>query len=61
MVWGYITVSGRPEYSEALSTQPEWSDTDINEIIYLALSYIGVNLKDPEVSQFAQLKTQTGL
>jgi len=62
MVWGYtLDGNSRPVYSEALSTQPEWSDTDINEIIYLALSYVGVNLKDPDVSQFAQLKTQTGL
>ena len=61
MVWGYTMNGAVPEYSEALSTQPEWNDTDMNEIIYLALSYIGVNLKDPDVSQFAQLKTQTGL
>ena len=61
MVWGYTLNGAVPEYSEALSTQPEWNDTDMNEIIYLALSYIGVNLKDPDVSQFAQLKTQTGL
>ncbi len=61
MVWGYTMNGQIPEYSEALSTQPEWNDTDMNEIIYLALSYIGVNLKDPDVSQFAQLKTQTGL
>ena len=61
MVWGYVLNGAVPEYSEALSTQPEWNDTDMNEIIYLALSYIGVNLKDPDVSQFAQLKTQTGL
>jgi len=25
------------------------------------LSYVGINLKDGDVSQFAQLKTQTGL
>ena len=61
MVWGYTMNGQIPEYSEALSTQPEWNDTDMNEIIYLALSYIGVNLKDPDVSQFAQIKTQTGL
>lgn len=61
MVWGYTMNGSRPVYSEALSTQPEWNDTDMNEIIYLALSYIGVNLKDPDVSQFANMKTQTGL
>lgn len=61
MVWAYTTVNGRPVYNPTLSVQPEWKDMDMNEIIYLALSYIGVNLKDPEVSQFANIKTQTGL
>ena len=61
MVWGYTTVSGRPVYDSGTSVQPLWKDMDMNEIIYIALSYIGVNLKDPDVSQFAQLKTQTGL
>ena len=44
-----------------LNITPDHLDMDMNEIIYIALSYIGVNLKDPDVSQFAQLKTQTGL
>jgi hypothetical protein len=61
MYWGYTIVNGRPVYSEALSTQPEWNDTDMNEIIYLALSYIGLNIKDGDVAQFANQKTQTGL
>jgi hypothetical protein len=33
----------------------------MNEIIYLALSYIGLNIKDGDVAQFANQKTQTGL
>jgi hypothetical protein len=61
MYWGYTIVNGRPLYSEALSVQPEWNDTDMNEIIYLALSYIGLNIKDGDVAQFANQKTQTGL
>lgn len=71
MVWAYTTVSGRPVYAPTLTgstvtpntgtVQPQWEDVDMNEIMYLALSYIGVNLKDPEVSQFANMKTQTGL
>ena len=61
MVWAYTTVSGRPVYDSGTSVQPLWSDVDMNEIMYLALSYIGVNLKDQEVSQFANMKTQTGL
>ena len=61
MVWAYTTVSGRPVYDAGTSVQPQWEEVDMNEIMYLALSYIGVNLKDPDVSQFANMKTQTGL
>ena len=61
MVWAYTTVSQRPVYDAANSVQPLWKSMDMNEIIYIALSYVGVNLKDGELSQFAQLKTQTGL
>ena len=61
MEWGYNIVNGRPVYAASASVDPEWKDTDINEIIYLALSYIGVNIKDADVSQFANMKTQTGL
>lgn len=61
MVWAYTTVSGRYVYDAILSVQPLWEDVDMNEIMYIALSYIGVNLKDQEVSQFANIKTQTGL
>lgn len=62
MVWGY-TLDGnqRPVYNAATSVQPLWKDMDMNEVIYIALSYVGVNLKDGDVSQFAQLKTKTGL
>lgn len=61
MLWAYTVVSNRPQYDAANSVQPLWKDMDMNEIIYIALSYVGINLKDGEVSQFAQLKTQTGL
>lgn len=61
MLWAYTTVSQRPVYDAANSVQPLWKDMDMNEVIYIALSYVGINLKDAEVSQFAQLKTQTGL
>lgn len=61
MVWGYTIVSGVPVYNSATSTQPEWEDMDMNEVVYLALSYAGLNIKDADVSQFANIKTQTGL
>lgn len=61
MLWAYTTVNGRPVYNAGASVQPLWKDMDMNEIIYIALSYIGVNLKDPEVAQFAEIKTNNGL
>jgi hypothetical protein len=61
MVWGYTTVGGRPVYNAGTSVQPKWEDMDMNEIMYIALSYIGINLKDGDVSQFAEVKNQTGL
>lgn len=71
MTWAYTISNGRPVYAPSAtgsgvfpstgSVQPKWKDMDMNEIIYLALSYIGINLKDGEVEQFANMKTQTGL
>lgn len=53
--------SGRTvTYNQAGSTQLEWRDFDINNIISIALSYYGLNLSSAEVMQFAQLKTQEG-
>lgn len=61
MVWGYTLVNGVPVYDSATSVQPVWEDMDMNEVIYLALSYAGLNIKDADVSQFANVNTQTGL
>jgi hypothetical protein len=61
MVWGYTLVGGVPVYNSGTSVQPVWEDMDMNEVVYLALSYAGLNIKDADVSQFANVKTQTGL
>jgi hypothetical protein len=61
MVWGYTITSGVPVYNSATSVQPVWEDMDMNEVIYLALTYAGLNIKDADVAQFANQKTQTGL
>lgn len=58
-VWGYTLVSNRPVYSSGTSVQPVWSDTDIDNIIYLLLQDIGINMRDPLLSQFAQVEQQT--
>jgi hypothetical protein len=52
-------VSGsRPVYNPATSTQPQWSDIDIDNIIYLLLQDIGINMRDGMLQQFAQIETK---
>lgn len=55
------TQSGRTvTYNQGGSTQLEWRDFDINNIISIALSYYGLNLSAAEVMQFAEVKQQQG-
>jgi hypothetical protein len=57
-VYGYDIVGGRQiVYNPLTSTQLQWRDTDIDTILLKALSSIGINLSDQEVSQFAELKS----
>lgn len=52
-------VSGnRPIYNPLTSVQPEWNETDLDNIIYLALQDISMNMRDGMLQQFAQVETQ---
>jgi hypothetical protein len=52
-------VSGsRPIYNPLTSVQPEWNETDLDNIIYLALQDIAQNMRDGMLQQFAQVETQ---
>lgn len=53
-VWGYTVANNRPVYSAAASTDFEWDDFAFNNVAAIYLSLIGVNLKDGELSMFAQ-------
>lgn len=65
MRWGY---TGSLVYNSSVydpitnptgSTQPEWNDKDMEDIIYRAVGIIGINLKDGDLQRAAQLvKTQ---
>lgn len=58
-VYGYSVVGGRSiVYNPSQSVQLEWKDTDVNFILLKALSSVGINLSDQEVSQFAEMKSQ---
>lgn len=43
----------RPTWNQANSVNPLWSDTDIDEIVYLVLADFGINTRDQEVEAFA--------
>jgi hypothetical protein len=60
MQWGYtLDGNGRPVYDAGTSTQPEWYEVDLMQIIARALQMVGVNLQDASVAQYAaQLKNQ---
>lgn len=58
-VYGYTVTGGRTiVYDPATSTQLEWRESDVNMVLLKALSSIGINLSDAEVSQFAEAKSQ---
>jgi hypothetical protein len=67
-IYGYTVVGGRtivynPTLYNAVtnpggSRQLEWRNNDITMILLKALSSLGINLSDQEVSQFAELKNQ---
>lgn len=55
IVWAYtLDDNGRPVYNAGASVDPQWYDTDIYSVIARALRMLGVNLKDNEVSQYAE-------
>lgn len=59
-VFGYSTISGRIiVYNSLTSTQLEWEDSVINQIIAKALSSIGINLTSTELQQYAEMKASS--
>lgn len=59
-VFGYTVISGRViVYDPNTSVQLEWEETWQNAILVKALSSIGINLTDSEVTNYAQLKSES--
>ena len=57
-ILSYTLVSRVFTYNSGASTQLQFSDAYINNIISRALKYIGISLGEEEVQQFAQQQTQ---
>lgn len=47
-------------YNQSGSTQFEWEENDISDIIMMILEYCGLNLKEDRIVQLSELKKQTG-
>jgi len=47
--WAYTLVGGRPVYDAANSVQPLWSESDIDEICYIVLSDLSINMRDNQL------------
>lgn len=59
-VFGYSVISERViVYNPNTSTQLEWRDTEIVPILLKSLQSVGVNLTSAEVSQYAQMRTES--
>lgn len=59
--WAFTLVNNRPVYNAASSIDLEWSEQVFNEIAIRILSFIGVNLREAELTQYGEAKRQTGI
>jgi hypothetical protein len=43
-------------YTTVDSTAVEWNDTEVNQVLFRTIGYLGINLKDPSIIQFGNIK-----
>jgi len=62
IIWAYIPdpTTSIPVYNAGASTDPEWFDVDMMDIIVRALALVGVNLQLPQVEQYSQIIKNQG-
>lgn len=59
--WVGNTLNARLVYDETRSRQPEWPRDVWNDLVIRALAFLGINLKAPDLQQFAELKKAQGI
>lgn len=57
-IWNFTTANSRPVYNPTGSIDFEWSEYSMNQVAANFLSLIGCNLKDRELTQFAEMYKQ---
>jgi hypothetical protein len=58
--FGYTTSGRTVTYNSGTSTQLEWGEADINNIIIKAMAYYGLSISNNDVITFAENKNQQG-
>lgn len=59
-IWNYTIVSSRPVYAASGSVHFEWPETERESIVNGILSYLGISIREPQLTQFAELQEQKG-
>ena len=57
-VWAYTVVNGRPVYDPANSVDWELGAPSQNQLIFMMCSYLGINLREGQLVQYAELQKQ---
>ena len=56
VVWGYVEISNIAKYDSSTATDFELHESDETTVVYKILSYAGLVIKQPEISQVAEQK-----
>ena len=59
-VFGYTQSGRNVTYNSGTSIQLEWKESDIQNIIVIALSYLGINLSSADIVQYSEGKIAQG-
>jgi len=60
--WSYtLDQSGRPVYDPINSVDLEVPDRSVNEVVMMAASYLGINLRDKSLIDYAEMQKQKGV
>lgn len=60
VVWAYTLVNGRPVYDSVNSVDFSWDGTEIYRLVSRILTYMGLSIRDTELTQAAQQMVQGG-
>lgn len=54
--WAYTISNGRYVYDDASSVDIEWGEQNHNQIMMKAISHLGINLRENDLLQFAEIQ-----